>query len=80
MSLLHSSHALPVSQDVKLRMSARRQLGWTFYALALLSFGVAAYAGVAYASLSFESWADERGVGSPPRFVSLPNPMSHQQV
>lgn len=70
-SLLHSKYTLPISQDVKLRMAARSQLGWIFGGLALLSLGVAAYAGVNYASLSFESWADERGIGSTPRFVSL---------
>ncbi|KAJ4392122.1 hypothetical protein N0V93_005744 [Gnomoniopsis smithogilvyi] len=80
-SLLHSNHALPVSQDVKIRMAARRQLGWIFYGLALLSLGVAAYAGVAYASLSFESWADERGVGSPPSaFQGMPTNASTNQT
>lgn len=69
-SLLHSNYALPVSQDVKRRISSRRQLGWIFYGLALLSIGVAAYVGAAYASLSFEIWADERGVGSSARSVS----------
>lgn len=68
-SLLHSKYMLPVSQDVKLRMAARSQLGWIFGGLALLSLGVAAYANVTYASLSFEIWADERGIGSTPRSV-----------
>lgn len=65
-SLRRSYRALPPSQDVRLRLDRRRKLVPVFSGLAALALSTAVYAGLAYASLSFEVWADERGIGSSP--------------
>ncbi|CAN8096294.1 unnamed protein product [Discula destructiva] len=72
-SLHHARNTLPVSQHVKDRTVMRKQLGWLFCSLALLSLTLAATTGLQYAALSFEHWAHERGVGSnPSAFQGVP--------
>lgn len=63
-SLRRSYKALSPSQDVRLRLDMRRKLVPVFSVLAALALSSALYASLAYASLSFEVWADERGIGS----------------
>lgn len=72
-SLYHSTRTLPVSQDVKDRVSRRRQMGWVFYGLALLSLTAAASVALQHAALSFERWAYERGLASTAKSVGPPS-------
>lgn len=61
-SLRRSYKSLSPSQDVRLRLESRRRLIPLFSGLALVALCTAVYAGLAYISLSFDVWADERGI------------------
>lgn len=65
-SLRRSYVALSPSQDVRLRLDRRRKLVPLFSGLAALALLAAVYSSLAYASLSFEVWADERAIGGSP--------------
>ncbi len=49
----------------------RSKLLPTFAALAGLSLLLAVFAGLSHAKLSYQTWADARGIGVPNRFVLL---------
>ena len=52
-------------------MRRRSKLLPTFAALAGLSLLLAAFAGLDHAKLSYQTWANARGIGVPNRFVLL---------
>lgn len=61
-SLYQSYNSLSPSQDVRLRLDNRRTLVPLFSGLAVLALAAATWSALSYISLSFEVWADQRGL------------------
>lgn len=61
-SLYQSYTSLSPSQDVRLRLNNRRKLVPLFSSLAVLALAAATWSALSYISLSFEVWADQRGL------------------
>lgn len=61
-SLYQSYTSLSPSQDVRLRLDRRRKLVPLFSGFAVLALAAATWSALMYFSLSFEVWADQRGL------------------
>ena len=69
LGLYRSWKSLPPSQGVRSREAERTRLVPLFATLAALGFSIAAYSSVQYATISYQVWADQRGIETPQRFV-----------
>ncbi len=63
--LYRSYQSLSPSQDTRPRLAKRARLVSVFAVLAGLSLVVASYSTVQHATLSYQVWADERGIDLP---------------
>ena len=68
-SLYRSFRALGPAQDTRERRAQRWTLVPVFVLLALLSLSTAGYASVQHAIVSYKTWASERDVQVPARYV-----------
>ncbi|KAI0840547.1 hypothetical protein F5Y06DRAFT_263039 [Hypoxylon sp. FL0890] len=68
-SLYASYKSISPAQDTRSRIAQRKRLVPTFLGLAVAALGLATYTSVASASLSYRTWAYERGLDQPERFI-----------
>ncbi|ORY69843.1 uncharacterized protein BCR38DRAFT_93953 [Pseudomassariella vexata] len=68
-SLYTSYRSLPPSQDTRQRLSQRVKLVPVFVGLSAVALSLATYSSIGYATLSYKTWADERGVDLPEHFI-----------
>ena len=71
LDLYRAGRQLGLSQSPAVLVRRRSKLLPTFVALAGLSLLLAVFAGLSHAKLSYQTWADGRGIGVPNRFVLL---------
>ncbi len=65
--LYRSYRELGPSQETRLRILWRAKLLPAFGGLAVVSFLAASYSSLTYATVSYQTWADERGIEVPNR-------------
>ena len=69
LGLYRSWQRRPPPQNTRVREGERTRLVPVFSALAALSFTVAAYSAIQYATLSYQVWADQRSIEVPHRYA-----------